>query len=390
MYGRLSVAALFKPGVFINRTARKEGRPRRAARTLISLEDAGLMTEKTIGFSVTLVIPVLNEAKCINALLDSIASQTHQPGEIIFVDGGSTDGSVDLLREAEVKFDRSGFAGDRLKSAVRRPRLRVIEAGEATPGRGRNIGIAAAANEWIALTDAGIELDSEWLERLIEPAARDESVRVVYGGYEAVIGNFFERCAALAYLAPRRQRPGGLMRGPSIASALIHRDVWTAVGGFPDIRAAEDLFFMERVGKFNFKIGWAPSAIVRWRLRPTLASTFKKFLLYSKHNVWAGRQWDWHYGLARNYLAALPFVALAIAHSRWWLIVPLLASFARVAKNIWERRDGRGVWWLLNPIQFVGAAVVILVIDLASFAGWAQAALQENGSSKAEDQPAAS
>jgi glycosyltransferase involved in cell wall biosynthesis len=312
-------------------------------------------------FHVSLIAPVRDEAATVRMLIDSIASQTRQPDEIVFVDGGSVDDTVERLRAASRE----------------NTRIRIIEAGEATPGRGRNIGIEDAHHEWVALTDAGIRLEPTWLERLVEVAMRDDSVAVVYGNYEPVVTSFFERCAALAYPPPKQERPGGLMRGPSTASMLLRRDAWEAVGGFPDLRAAEDLIFMERIRERGFKEGWSPQATVRWQLQPDMARTFRKFVLYSRHNVWAGRQWDWHYGVARTYILTLPFVVLATAHSLWWLVVPLLIQLARVAKNIWTRREGRGLLWLLNPAQFAGVAVILLTIDAATFIGWAQAVWQK-------------
>ena len=70
---------------------------------------------------------------------------------------------------------------------------------------------------------------------------------------------------------------------------------------------------------------------------------------------------------------ALPFVVLAFAHSPWWLGVPLLGALVRVAKGIWVRREGRGLLWLLNPIQFAGVGLIVAAIDLATFVGWVQA-----------------
>jgi cellulose synthase/poly-beta-1,6-N-acetylglucosamine synthase-like glycosyltransferase len=256
-------------------------------------------------------------------------------------------------------------------------RIRIIEATEASPGRGRNLGIEAARHEWVALTDAGIRLERTWLERLAEVAMGDPTLAVVYGNYEPLTASFFERCAALSYLAPKQERPGGRMRGPSTASMLLRRCVWEEVGGFPDLRAAEDLIFMERLRERGCKEGWSPTATVWWQLQPSLRRTFRKFVLYSRHNVWAGRQWDWHYGVARKYLLMLPFVLLAVAHSLWWLVVPLLITLARVAKSIWTRREGRGLLWLLNPAQFLFVTVILLTIDAATFIGWAEALWQK-------------
>jgi glycosyltransferase involved in cell wall biosynthesis len=308
---------------------------------------------------VSLVVPLRNEEGSVAELIRSLLVQTRPPDEVVLVDGGSTDATVELAREI-TKHD---------------PRFRIIEAGLATPGRGRNVGIEAAAQEWIALTDAGIRLEPDWLERLVEVANQDPQADVVYGNYEPVLGSWFERCATLVYVPPKQFRPGGPMRGPSIASALLRRSVWNQVGGFPDLRAAEDLVFMEKIDQMSFKIGWAPQATAHWRIQPSLSRTFRKFVLYSKHNVWAERQRYWHYGVARQYLVMMPFLVLAVLVSAWWLCVPIAWLLARVAKSIFVRREEQGLTWMLNPLQFAGVAGIMLTIDLATFVGWAQASL---------------
>lgn len=313
---------------------------------------------------ISLVVPLRDEEHSLEALVGSIKRQTRRPDEVILVDGGSKDQTV-ALAHALTRSDS---------------RFRVIEAGEATPGRGRNIGIAAAGYDWIALTDAGIELQPDWLAQLSFVIFREPATRIVYGNFEPVTKSFFEQCAALAYVPPQGPHGGGRMRGPFIASALIHRDTWKAVGGFPDLRAAEDLIFMERLQARGFKIGWAPNAMVRWQLQPTLGTTFRKFVLYSRHNVWAGRQGDWHYGVARQYLAALFFALLALLWNPLWVVMPLLWFSARVAKTIWQKREDHGILWFLNPLQFVMVAVILATIDLATFVGWVQALLQRPGS----------
>jgi glycosyltransferase involved in cell wall biosynthesis len=307
---------------------------------------------------ISLVVPIRNEEETIGALIDSILRQTRPPDEVLLVDGGSTDKTVERARLL--------VAGD--------ARFEVIEAGDATPGRGRNEGISAASFDWIALTDAGIRLEPAWLEQLARAAESDPEVKVVYGNYEPLRESLFESLAALAYVSPKQERGHGLQRGPFIASSLIRREAWQAVGGFPDMRAAEDLIFMERIREQGFRTAWAADATVRWKLQPTWARTFRKFVLYSKHNVWAGRQWDWHYGVMRQYLFMLLFVALAVVHSFWWLAVPALFFLLRVLRRINPHREGRGLLWLLNPWRIIGVGLVLLTIDLATFVGWAQAA----------------
>ena len=310
--------------------------------------------------SVSLVIPVKDEEGTVDALLASIGAQTQPVDEVVFVDSGSSDRTVALLRNA----------------SLGNTPIRVIESGAGSPGKGRNIGIAAATNQWVALTDAGIKLDPRWLEELMEVVLHNPDVDVVYGNYEPVVDTFFERNAALVYVPAKQERAGAQMRGPSIASCLLRRDVWQAVGGFPDLRAAEDLMFMEQVERRPFKIGWAPRATVWWQLRPSLLSTFRRFVLYSRHNVLAGRQKYWHYGIARQYVLALIVALAALGSGIWWLLLAIpLGLLLRVFKSIWSRRDSLSVWGLINPLRLIHVMIITLAIDLATFVGWIQAYL---------------
>jgi glycosyltransferase involved in cell wall biosynthesis len=309
---------------------------------------------------ISLVIPVRNEAATICDLLTSIYSQTLRANEIILVDGGSVDDTVQILR----------------KAAQGENSLHLLEAQDATPGRGRNIGVEAASNDWVGLTDAGIWLESTWLERLAAEVERDPSVNLVFGAYEAQTATFFQQCAAAAYVAPRRQRPGGTMRGPSIASCLLHRNLWRAVGGFPDLRAAEDLIFIERCQP-TARIAWAPQAVVRWQLQPTLKATCRRFALYSYHNVLAGRQRYWHYGIARKYFLALMIVILAVVHNRVWLFALVFAAVARAAKAIWNYDEQKRLAWVFNPARLLLVGTILAAIDLATFVGWGRAVWHE-------------
>jgi len=307
---------------------------------------------------ISLVIPVKNEAGTLEHLYASIRRQTRRPDEVIIVDGGSTDQTIEI--------------GKRLSSAE--SNLKFIETPQGSPGKGRNVGAANAQFEWIAFTDAGIELESDWLQNLIAAVQDNPELDIVYGNYAPVIETLFEKCATLAYVPAQR---GSGIRGKTIVSCLLKKEVWEAAGGFPDQRAAEDLMFMEAAEAAGFKVGYAPKAMAFWQLQPNLRSTFRKFVLYSKHNVWAGRQWDWHYGIAKQYLICLPFVVLAFLHSWWWLAVVALYFFARTARRILPHRSEFGLMPLFSPVHFSGVLMIILTIDLATFVGWGQAILSK-------------
>ncbi|MBC7900784.1 MAG: glycosyltransferase, partial [Saprospiraceae bacterium] len=151
---------------------------------------------------ISLVIPIRNEANSINELLTSIERQSLQPDEIVLVDGGSTDGTVGIVE----------------RLAAGNTTIKLIKTDGATPGKGRNIGIENARNEWIALTDAGIRLEANWLEELDKEASScgpldtttaplqegKYKLDIVYGNYSPVICNLFEKCAAISYVPSQK------------------------------------------------------------------------------------------------------------------------------------------------------------------------------------------
>src|SRR5438128_30491 len=188
-------------------------------------------------FKVSVVVPIRDEENTIGVLLGCLSAQTRRPDEVVLVDGGSTDRTQ---RIAQDFIERAHYT-------------RLISVGKAYPGEGRNVGIAIAEHGLIALTDAHVQLPPEWLEKLCEPIERDPTIAVVYGSLEPVTKTIFEQCAALAYVPARSGSDKGNIRGPSVASMLIRKEVWAAVGGFPGYRASEDLIFMERVERRGFR-----------------------------------------------------------------------------------------------------------------------------------------
>ena len=304
---------------------------------------------------VTVVVPVRDEAETLDCLLGSVGRQTWRPHHVCFVDAGSTDGTVQLLRQA----NRSPGGFD------------IIEAGPASPGRARNIGIAKARTEWVALTDAGIELDPHWLERLATAALRRPEADVVFGSFDSRRTSFFEACADLAYVPPLRSTSAGPVRTRSIASCLLRKRAWEAAGHFPDLRSCEDLIFMKRLEETGCHIVFAPEARVTWQLQPTVTGTFERFRSYSRSTVRGGLQETWHHSVIRQYavLSALVVLSLTTRRRSVLSLVPLGLA-ARTTRTIARRREGRSIWFVVRPMQFLSVAGILVLIDLAMLLGW--------------------
>jgi glycosyltransferase involved in cell wall biosynthesis len=185
-------------------------------------------------FRVSVVIPLYNKAPYVRRTLQSVLNQSRPADEIIIVDDGSTDGSVNCIRD---------LTGGTVKLVVQ---------DNAGPGPARNRGIAEASQPWVAFVDA----DDLWLENHLATLA-ELSTR--FPGADAV---------ATAY---RVSSAGGSINsstddlGASQASLLNYFEdaagrarIWTScvaakrttlrtVGGFGAFSPGEDLELWARL-----------------------------------------------------------------------------------------------------------------------------------------------
>jgi glycosyltransferase involved in cell wall biosynthesis len=307
---------------------------------------------------VSVIVPVRDEEKSIRELLDSLLTQTRRPDEIVITDGGSVDATPQIIEE----YIRKGAP------------VRLIRAGAALPGRGRNLGAAQANFDWFAFTDAGIRVANDWLEALVTRAEQDDSIDVVYGSWQPITDTFFKKCAAIAYVPPPTLQDGMLLRPRFIASTLLRRQAWQAVNGFPeDLRSAEDLVFMDRLESAGFRAVFEPGAQVRWELRPTLGATFKRFLTYSRNNIRAGlfRRWQATILVRYGVLAVLLIAALIIGSS--WVWFPIAASLlmlvARAVVSIRRNRVCYPASFLQNVLRGAMVMSLLAVLDAAAIIG---------------------
>ncbi|HEX6189887.1 MAG TPA: glycosyltransferase [Pyrinomonadaceae bacterium] len=307
---------------------------------------------------ISVVIPVRNEEESLPILLDGLMGQTRQPEEIVITDGGSTDRTPRVIEEY----------------IERGAPIHLVRTSMAMPGRGRNLAAERATSEWLAFTDGGMRVAGNWLEGMAERAER-EGVDVVYGGMDPVVDTFFKECAAIAYVKPPKESSGTQVRPQFIASALMRRSVWQAVGGFPEhLRSAEDLLFMNKVSEAKFRTVFAPDAKVFWNLQPTFWRTFKRFYIYSRHNIRAGLAQQWHANIFTQYAMILISGLPALAFGwRWWVAATialwLLALTARSILSIRRNRSCLPAGALRNAARTAMIVAILAVIDLATFLG---------------------
>ncbi len=273
---------------------------------------------------VAVIITVLNEAETIAALLDALGTQTRPPDEIIVVDGGSTDGTVDILR---------GYA-DRLP-------LRVIVRPGVNISQGRNIAIRESRAPIIACTDAGVRMPPDWLEHLVAPWDRGDNPPASAGFFLPDPHTTFELALAATTL-PLREEIAPERFLPSSRSVAFTREAWARVGGYPEWLAySEDVVFDLRLRALVGEFAWSPDAVVYFRPRPTLRAFFRQYRNYAfgdgQADLWRLRH-AIRYG---TYLVALPgLVLLGIGvHPTFWGLLAL-------GVGLYCRRP----WWRLRRL----------------------------------------
>lgn len=213
-----------------------------------------------------MALTVRNEAETIERTLSALVGQTLKPAEIVVADGGSTDGTPELVERFSVS------------SPVP---VRLLRLPPCNRSVGRNAAIRAARSEIVAMTDGGCVADRWWLEELTKPFTWPDPPDVVAGYYEPIVEGIWEAAAGAA-LVPKPDEIDPETFLPSSRSVAFRKSAWEAVGGYPEgLSHNEDTPFSLALRRAGFKFAFAPKAIVRWRVHTNPAKVFWQFLRYA-------------------------------------------------------------------------------------------------------------
>ncbi|OAN49173.1 hypothetical protein A6A04_03400 [Paramagnetospirillum marisnigri] len=191
---------------------------------------------------VSVVMPAYNSAATITRALASIAAQTVKPREVIVVDDGSTDDTVERIRAMAGRME--GIS------------LRAFAQANSGAGAARNRAVAAASGQWLAFLDA----DDEWLptklQRSLEVTRDGDLLMSSHNLFNvAPDGSESFNDSRARYLRdPRDPYRTLFLRGfISSSTVLVRRDLVVAVGGFDSgLRSAQDyelwLALLARIG----------------------------------------------------------------------------------------------------------------------------------------------
>jgi rSAM/selenodomain-associated transferase 2 len=201
--------------------------------------------------TLSIIIPVFNEADTIGATLDCV-SQLAGHVEIITVDGGSDD-------------DTAGIARERAAKVVASPRGRGVQ---------MHTGACAAEGDvfWFLHADTIVPTDSA--ERLLEVL---QDPRVIAGNFDIRFDGRGLAPRFMTWLYPKLRRLG-LCYGDS--AIFVRRAAYEQVGGFKSFPIFEDLDLLRRLRNFG-DISHVPAAVVTSSRRfqgPGFAFTFVRWM----------------------------------------------------------------------------------------------------------------
>jgi len=229
---------------------------------------------------VSVIVLNWNGKRFLRECLEALCHQTYRELEVIFVDNGSTDRSVDFVVEQFpfiriVKLDQNyGFAG------------------------GNRKGLGYCKGDYIALLNNDTRVEGKWLENLVSPMIRDSSVGICAskllvettgridsaGDVLTTWGVGFKRgCGGDPNLYLDEQH----VFGACAAAALYRRTMLDDVG-FLD----EDFFFNDEDTDLNFRAqlaGWkcmfVPSALVCHKVNATIGNLSDLHVYYHVRNL---------------------------------------------------------------------------------------------------------
>lgn len=182
----------------------------------------------------TVVIPLYNKEKYIVETIESVLSQDYTEFEVIIVNDGSTDNSLQKV---------GGISDDRVK---------IINQKNSGVGAARNKGISSARYNWIALLDGDDIWQSDHLSELkkiidLFPLSGLVSTQHLRFSHEQGLPSKFHdrksKIRAVNYFAEAANNPDTVCS----SSVCINKQVVNEIGGFSDKKIGEDLEYWVRI-----------------------------------------------------------------------------------------------------------------------------------------------
>lgn len=286
---------------------------------------------------ISVIVPAYRSQRLIGRCLRSLAAQSRSDFEVIVVDDGSPDGTLETAR--------ASAGGD--------PRFAVLSREHrGGAAAARNTALAHSRGEWLAFIDADSWAEPDWLERLLAPLEAGQADCV--GGPDLVPADdpLVSRCVGWSVDSPLAT--GGLRWGstrlvrylPGTGNMALRRSFYERVGGFDERfhDAGEDKEWLFRVARAGARMLYLPEAPV-WHHRATSVLTHaRKIFAYGVRRVDIWRCWpdsfEWPHLAPALLCAGVAGVALSFPRVLGLGMPALLADGLMAA---WRLRDLRAL-----------------------------------------------
>ena len=193
---------------------------------------------------ISIIIPVLNGYNFLDRCFSTLKKQNYSKLEIIFVDNGSSDGSLEKINKYCAQYSN----------------YQALNCSTPGPGSARNVGIKKAQGEFISFLDVDDELEPNKHELLLEVFNKYQSSAMAIGRTKKIYSNGEETVITLGSLkVGLNQFPtSGLLwlqqfqHHPHISAVLIKKKVLIESDiYFPELKYGEDIAFSVQVGIKN-------------------------------------------------------------------------------------------------------------------------------------------
>ena len=223
---------------------------------------------------VSIIIPTYNEEKNIEECLDTLMNQDHTNYEIIVVDGGSTDRTVEIIKKYPVKL--------------------IIDKNGNIP-HSRNIGWKNSKGNFVAYIDGDCEADKCWLKKLVECLYNNKDKKIAgIGGSTRTPEKASDFIKSLGIMLNTWWGGIGSAQGTNFkdekevesipnCNALYHKNILKIIGGFDEnFDVGEDFDLNFRIRKNGYRLIYTPKAIVYHKMRSNLRKWCKRMFEYGK------------------------------------------------------------------------------------------------------------
>ena len=317
--------------------------------------------------TVGILVPVLNERRRLAPCLDGLIAQGDEVAQILVIDGGSSDGTQELVS----------------RYALRDTRVRLIDANPVPAGwNGKAWGLQRGLDQldqavpWILTIDADVRPREPLTRSLLAHARRADLQALSVATRQEIrtVGEGIVHPSLLTTLVYRFGIPGQVTTSPNRVQAngqcfLIHRELLAAVGAFAAVRTSicEDVTLARAIAASGQKIGFFEAGdLVTTRMyadgRDTLREWPRSLPLRDRYFGIAGLL-----GLAEVLLvqaAPLPLVLAlrTISAPRWLIALNLMLVATRIGVLAGTARAyTRRPWsYWISPLFDSLAAVALL------------------------------